>query len=120
MKYRILIADDANFMRMMLKNILTENGYAVVGEATNGREAVEKYFSCRPDLVLLDITMPEIDGLHALKEIKQMDPTAKIVMCSAMGQESIVVECIKSGAVDFVVKPFKADRILKTLNSILK
>lgn len=119
MAKNILICDDAAFMRMMIKNVLTKGGYNVAGEAENGAKAVEKYKELSPDLVLMDITMPNMDGLEALKAIKSKDPNANIVMCSAMGQESMVIDAIKSGAKDFIVKPFKPDRILKTVSSIV-
>ena len=114
----ILLADDAAFMRMMLKNILEKAGYTVVGEATNGREAIEKYKELHPDLVILDITMPEVDGIQGLKGIMDYDNSALAVMCSAMGQQSIVIEAIQSGAKDFIVKPFQADRVLECLNKL--
>ena len=119
MAKNILVCDDAAFMRMMIKDILTKNGYNIAGEAENGLKAVEKYNETKPDLVLMDITMPEMDGIQALKKIKEMDPNAKIVMCSAMGQEAMVIDAIKSGAKDFIVKPFKPDRILKAVKGIL-
>lgn len=115
---RILVVDDAMFMRMMLKDILSKNGYEVVGEAANGREAIEKYIELRPDLVLLDITMPEMDGLEALKKIKMIEPKAKIIMCSAMGQQNMVIEAIQNGAIDFVVKPFQQDRVIESLRKV--
>lgn len=116
---KILVVDDATFMRMMLKDILTKNGHTVVGEATNGREALEKYQEVNPDLVTMDITMPEIDGLQGLKNIKAVDPNARVVMCSAMGQQMMVIEAIQSGAKDFIVKPFQADRVLEAINKAL-
>ena len=116
---KILIVDDATFMRMMLKDILVKNGHTIVGEATNGREALEKYQEVNPDLVTMDITMPEIDGLQGLKNIKAVDPDAKVVMCSAMGQQMMVIEAIQSGAKDFIVKPFQADRVLEAINKAL-
>jgi len=119
MAKRVMVVDDASFMRMMIKDILIRNGYEVADEASNGMEAVEKYFEVKPDLVLMDITMPEMDGLQALKEIRKRDSNAQVVMCSAMGQEAMVVDAIRSGAVDFIVKPFQADRILQTLAKIL-
>ena len=119
MAKNILVCDDAAFMRMMIKDILTKNGYNIAGEAENGLKAVEKYNETKPDLVLMDITMPEMDGIQALKKIKEMDPNAKIVMCSAMGQEAMVIEAIQSGAKDFIVKPFKPERILSTVKKIL-
>jgi two-component system chemotaxis response regulator CheY len=115
MAKRILITDDALFMRVMLKNILVQNGYEVVGEAANGAESVEMYKQLRPDVVTMDITMPEMDGLAALKAIRAEDPSAKIVMCTAMGQKSMVVEAIQAGAKDFIVKPFQPERVLDAL-----
>lgn len=112
---RILIVDDAVFMRMMLKDILTKNGYEVVGEASNGKEAYDKYKELKPDIVTMDITMPEVDGLQALKNIKADFPEAKIIMCSAMGQQVMVVEAIQCGARDFIVKPFQADRVIEAI-----
>jgi two-component system chemotaxis response regulator CheY len=116
---KILIVDDAAFMRMMLKDILTKNGYEVVGEASDGNEAVSKFQELKPDLVTLDITMPNKDGIQALKDIKAIDPNALCVMCSAMGQQSMVIEAIQSGAKDFIVKPFQADRVLESINKVL-
>lgn len=116
---RVLIVDDAAFMRMMLKDILTKNGYDVAGEAANGLKAVELYKQERPDIVTMDITMPEMDGIQAVKEIKSFDPNAKIVMCSAMGQQAMVMEAIKSGAKDFIVKPFQPERVLEALKKVL-
>ncbi|MGB9792784.1 MAG: response regulator [Thermacetogeniaceae bacterium] len=116
---RILIVDDAAFMRMMLKDILTKNGYTVVGEAENGAVAVEKYKELRPDLVTMDITMPEKDGITAVKEIKAFDPNAKIIMCSAMGQQAMVIDAIQAGAKDFIVKPFQPERVLESVAKIL-
>ena len=111
----ILIVDDAQFMRMMVKDILTKGGYKVAGEAGNGKEAISKYQELQPDLVTLDITMPEMDGLAALKGIKEVDSGAKVIMCSAMGQQAMVVEAIQLGAKDFIVKPFQADRVLEAV-----
>lgn len=116
---KILLVDDAAFMRMMVKDALTKNGYTDLYEAADGVQAVEKYSEIHPDLVIMDITMPNMDGLEALKTIKSKDPNAVVVMCSAMGQEAMVIEAIKSGAKDFIVKPFKPDRILKTVTTIL-
>ena len=119
MAKNILICDDAAFMRMMIKDILTKNGYAVVGEAENGIKAVEKYNETKPDLVLMDITMPEMDGIQALKSIKAQDAGANVIMCSAMGQQAMVIEAIQSGAKDFIVKPFQADRVLEAVKKVL-
>ncbi len=115
----ILISDDAAFMRMMIKDILTKNGYDVVGEAENGAIAVEKYNELKPDLVIMDITMPEMDGIEAVKTIKGNDPDAKIIMCSAMGQQAMVIEAIQAGAKDFIVKPFQADRVLEAVKKVI-
>ncbi len=115
----ILIVDDAAFMRMMIKDILTKNGYAVVGEAENGVKALEKYNELKPDLVLMDITMPEKDGIQALKDIKASDPGAHVIMCSAMGQQAMVIESIQSGAKDFIVKPFQADRVIEAVKKVV-
>ena len=115
----VLIVDDAAFMRMMIKDILTKNGYDVAGEADNGLKAVERYKELTPDLVLMDITMPEMNGIDAVKNIKAIDPGAKIVMCSAMGQQAMVIESIQAGARDFIVKPFQADRVLEAVRKVL-
>lgn len=119
MAKRVLIVDDAAFMRMMIKDILSKNGYEVAGEADNGAKAVEKYKELTPDLVLMDITMPEMNGIDAVKNIKAMDPSAKIVMCSAMGQQAMVIESIQAGARDFIVKPFQADRVLEAVRKVV-
>ena len=119
MAKNILISDDAAFMRMMIKDILTKNGYNVVGEAENGAKAVEKYNELKPDLVLMDITMPEMDGIQALKAIKANDPGAMVIMCSAMGQQAMVIESIQAGAKDFIVKPFQADRVLEAVKKVV-
>jgi len=116
---RILIVDDAAFMRMMLKDILVKNGYIVAGEAENGLVAVTKYKELNPDLVTMDITMPEMDGISALKEIRKIDPHANVIMCSAMGQQAMVIDSIQAGAKDFIVKPFQPDRVLEAVNKIL-
>ncbi|AET70282.1 response regulator with CheY-like receiver, AAA-type ATPase, and DNA-binding domains [Desulfosporosinus orientis DSM 765] len=116
----IMIVDDAAFMRMMLKEILTKNGFDVVGEAENGAMALEKYKELQPNLTIMDITMPEMDGLQAVKEIRKFDSNARIIMCSAMGQQSMVIEAIQSGAKDFVVKPFQAERVVEAVTKALK
>ena len=115
----ILICDDAAFMRMMIKDILVKNGYNIAGEAENGVNAVEKYAETKPDLVLMDITMPEMDGIQALKKIKSTDPAASVIMCSAMGQQAMVIESIQAGARDFIVKPFQADRVLEAVKKVI-
>ena len=119
MAKKILLVDDAAFMRKMIKDTLSKNGYTELFEAVDGADAVEKFGEIGPDLVIMDITMPNKDGLETLKEIKGMDPGATIVMCSAMGQEAMVMDSIKSGAKDFIVKPFKPERILSTVKKIL-
>ncbi len=119
MAKNILVCDDAAFMRMMIKDILTKNGYNVAGEAENGMKAVEKYKELNPDLVLMDITMPEMDGIQALKEIKKLDAGALIIMCSAMGQQAMVIESIQAGAKDFIVKPFAADRVIEAVKKVV-
>ncbi len=119
MSKRVLVVDDASFMRMMVKEILTKNGYEVAGEAENGQKAIEKYNELTPDLVIMDITMPEVDGIEAVKRIKENDPDAKIVMCSAMGQQAMVIEAIQAGAKDFIVKPFQADRVLEAVKKVI-
>ena len=116
---KILIVDDAAFMRMMIKDILTKNGYEVAAEAENGQKAVEKYAEVRPNLVLMDITMPEMDGIQALKKIKEIDAGANVIMCSAMGQQAMVIEAIQSGAKDFIVKPFQAERVLEAVKKVV-
>jgi len=114
----VLIVDDAAFMRISIKNMLTKNGYDVVGEAENGLIAVEMYKELQPDIVTMDITMPEMTGLDALKEITKLDPSSKIVMVSAMGQEAMVRDAIVSGAKGFIVKPFKEDGIVAALKKL--
>ncbi len=119
MAKNILICDDAAFMRMMIKDILTKNGYNVVGEAENGVKAIDAYAEHNPDLVLMDITMPEMDGIDALKGIREKDPNACVIMCSAMGQQAMVIEAIQSGAKDFIVKPFQAERVLEAVKKVI-
>lgn len=116
---KILIADDAAFMRMMVKDSLSKNGYTDIVEAADGEIACNLYNSEKPDLVILDITMPNKTGIEALRDIKAADPSAKIIMCSAMGQEAMVVEAIKLGALDFIVKPFKPERIIQAVSKVL-
>ena len=119
MAKKILLVDDAAFMRKMIKDTLTKNGYTEVYEAVDGADAVAKFSELAPDLVVMDITMPNMDGLEALKTIRAKDGSANVVMCSAIGQESMVMDAVRSGAKDFIVKPFKPDRVLKTVTSIL-
>jgi two-component system chemotaxis response regulator CheY len=120
MTKRILIADDAAFMRRVLKDMLSKHGFEVVGEAQNGVEAVVKYKELKPDLVTLDITMPEKDGIQALKEIISFDKNAKIIMMSAMGQEAFVKEAVLNGAKDFIVKPFKEDMVIQRISNLFE
>ena len=115
---KVLIVDDAAIMRTMLKEILSKAGYEVVGEAANGREAITQYQTVKPDIVTLDITMPEMDGIQALKGIRSFDTNAKCVMCSAMGQQSMVIEAIQNGARDFIIKPFDVARVVQTINRV--
>ena len=119
MANKVLIVDDAVFMRMKLKDILEKNGYEVAGEAQKGQEAFDLYQSEKPDLVTMDITMPDVDGIQAVKMIKEFDSSAKVVMCSAMGQQGMVMDAIRAGAVDFIVKPFDTDRVIKALDKAL-
>ena len=116
---RVLVVDDAAFMRKMVSDALTKGGHEVVGEAGNGIEAIAQYQALQPEVMTLDITMPEKDGLAALKEIIAFDPGARIVMCSALGQESKVLESIKAGAKDFVVKPFQPDRVIEAVGKAM-
>jgi len=116
---KIVIADDAAFMRMMLRNILVQGGYEVVGEAENGIKAIAKYTELKPDLITLDITMPEMDGITAAKEILERDKKANVIMCSAMGQQAIVVEAIMAGAKDFIVKPFQSERVIEAIKKVI-
>lgn len=116
---KILVVDDAAFMRMMVKDSLTKNGYSNIVEAADGEIACQMYQSEKPDLVIMDITMPNKTGIEALRDMKKADPSAKVIMCSAMGQEAMVVEAIKLGALDFIVKPFKPDRIIQAVSKVL-
>ncbi|MCT8976701.1 response regulator [Clostridium sp. CX1] len=115
----VLVVDDAAFMRMMLKNMLIKNGFEVVAEAEDGEKAVEMYKQYKPDLVTMDITMPDMDGIEAVEQIKLVDSSAKIVMCSAMGQQAMVLNAIKAGAKDFIIKPFEEERVIASLKQIL-
>ena len=120
MPHRVLVVDDAMFMRAMIRDILVNSGaYEVVGEAANGGEAVEQYKAVRPDIVTMDIVMPQMDGIEATREVLKVDSKAKIVMCSALGQEALVIESIAAGAKDFIVKPFSAEKVLKVLDSVV-
>ena len=119
MSFTVLVCDDAIFMRTMISDILTQAGYEVVGEAETGAQAVEKYAELRPDLVTMDIVMPDMGGIDAVREIVQQDAGARILMCSAMGQQALVVEAIQAGAKDFVVKPFQPSRVLEAVQRVL-
>jgi len=116
---KVLIVDDAAFMRMLVKKILVQAGHQIVGEAGNGKEAVEKYKELKPDLVTMDIVMPEMDGISAVKEIMKIDPNAKIIMITAVGQEAKVMEALKSGAKGYIVKPFQAPKVIEEVNRVL-
>lgn len=116
---RVMIVDDAAFMRVSIRNILLKNGFEVAGEAENGAVAVQKYAELKPDIVTMDITMPEMDGLAALKTIRQQDPNAKVIMVSALGQEAMVRDAVIAGAKGFIVKPYKEDTIVETLRKIV-
>ncbi len=116
---QVLIVDDAAFMRMQLKNIFTNLGHEVIGEAENGQQAAQLYQELNPDIVSMDITMPEMNGVEATKEIKSHDPNATIIMCSAMGQQAMVIDAIQAGAKDFIVKPFQADRVIEAISKVI-
>ncbi len=116
---KVLIVDDAAFMRMMIRDILEKNGFEVVGEASNGIKAVEIYKKEKPDVVTMDITMPDMDGIEAVKQIKAFDQASRIIMCSAMGQQGMVMDAIRAGARDFIVKPFQADRVLEAIRKAI-
>ncbi|MDE7418003.1 MAG: response regulator [Lachnospiraceae bacterium] len=116
---RVLIVDDASFMRMTIKKMIEPEGYTVAGEAGNGVEAVQKYMELQPDVVMLDITMPEMNGVDALKRMKEYDPNARVIICSAMGQQAMVAQAIQNGAKDFIVKPFEKDRLIAALKRVL-
>jgi len=120
MAVRVLIVDDAIFMRKMLADILKKEGYGICGEAENGAQAVEKYKDLNPDLVTMDIIMPDMSGIDAVKEIIKFDPNAKIIMVSAMGHQTLVVEAIQAGAKDYVVKPFQPSRVLEAVQRVMK
>ncbi len=119
MPKRVLVTDDALFMRVTLRNILTKGGYEVVAEAVNGQDSVDKYREHKPDLVTMDITMPEMDGIAALKEIRAINPGAIVIMCTAMGQKGMVMEAVTAGAKDFIVKPFQPDKVLEAVQKLI-
>ncbi len=120
MKYKVLVCDDAEFMRTLIKDVLLKGGYEIAGEAENGLEAVEKYKALKPDLVTMDIVMPIKSGIDALKEIVAYDPKAKVVMCSALGQEILVMDAIEAGAKDFIVKPFTEENVLEVIGKVIE
>ncbi len=117
---RILLVDDAMIIRMILRKILTEAGFEIAGEASNGTEAIRKYQELRPDLVTMDITMPEMGGIKALKSIREIDPEAKVIICSAMGQKSLIIEAMEAGAVNFLAKPFDEEKVVETVRKTLQ
>jgi len=119
MSIRVLVVDDAIFMRSMIRDIFARFPFVIAGEAENGLEAIELYKKLRPDITTMDIVMPEVDGVTALKEIMRFDPQAKVIMCSALGQESLIAESIEAGAKDFIVKPFQPNKVLKVVRSVL-
>jgi len=116
---KVLVVDDAAFMRMLLKDMITKAGYEIVGEAANGKEAIEKYKELNPDIVAMDMIMPEMNGIEATKEIMRLDPNAKIIVCSAMGQQMMVIEAMQAGAKDFIVKPFRQDKVIEVLSKVV-
>ena len=119
MSIRVLVVDDAIFMRSMIRDIFARSPFVIAGEAENGQEAIEMYKELRPDVTTMDIVMPEVDGITALKEIIKLDAQAKVIMCSALGQESLIAESIEAGAKDFIVKPFQPNKVLKVVRSVL-
>ena len=118
MAIKILLADDLAFIKMVQKDVLEKKGFDVVGDASDGLEAIQKYRELHPDIVIMDITMPKMDGLNALKAIMTEDPAAKVIMCSALGQQQLIVDAIKIGAKDFIVKPFKPERIVSAIEKV--
>lgn len=120
MAKKILLVDDANIIKLMLRKILVEGGYEIAGEASTGEEAVKKYTELRPDLVTMDITMHGMGGINALKQIRAIDPNAKVIMCSAMGQKYLIMEAVKAGAVNFIMKPFEPDKVLEAVARAFK
>ena len=120
MKTRILIADDASFMRQMIREILEPEGFEIVAEASDGVEAVEQYEAVKPEIVTMDIVMPRRSGIDAVRDILERDPHAKVVMCSALGQETLVQESLEAGALDFIVKPFQPDAVVETLRRLIE
>jgi len=120
MNERIMLVDDAQVMRLVLSRILKGAGYEIAGEASTGKEAVQKYGKIKPDLVMMDITMPEMSGIDAVKEIKKIDPQARVIMCTAIGQKSFVIEALEAGALNYIVKPFDQEKVLTAVGATLK
>ncbi len=116
---KVLIVDDLAFIKLIIRDTLEKRGFEVAGEASNGIEAVELYMKLKPDIVLMDITMPRMDGIQALSKIMSFDPNAKIIMCSALGQQKLIIQAIQLGAKDFIVKPFKPERIIGAIKKVL-
>lgn len=116
----VLIVDDTLFMRASIRQMLEANGHSVAGEASNGVEAIEKYAAVKPDVILMDITMPDMDGLEALRRIKEIDPNAKVIMCTAMGQQAMVAKAVELGAQQFIVKPFQPDRLMAAIDNVCR
>ena len=116
----VLVVDDTLFMRASIRQMLEANGHSVAGEAANGVEAIEKYAAVKPDVILMDITMPDMDGLEALRRIKEMDPNAKVIMCTAMGQQAMVAKAVELGAQQFIVKPFQSDRLMAAIDTVCR
>lgn len=116
----VLIVDDTLFMRASIRQMLEANGHSVAGEASNGVEAIERYAAVKPDVILMDITMPDMDGLEALRRIKEMDPNAKVIMCTAMGQQAMVAKAVELGAQQFIVKPFQPDRLMAAIDTVCR
>lgn len=116
----VLVVDDTLFMRASIRQMLEANGHSVAGEASNGMEAIEKYAAVKPDVILMDITMPDMDGLEALRIIKEMDPNAKVIMCTAMGQQAMVAKAVELGAQQFIVKPFQPDRLMAAIDTVCR
>ncbi len=119
MSEKVLVVDDAAFMRMLLKDMITKAGYEIAGEAASGKEAIEKYRDLNPDVVTMDTMMPEMNGVEATKEIMRLNPNAKVIICSAMGQQVMVMEAMQAGARDFMVKPFRQDKVMETLSKVM-
>jgi len=116
---RVLLVDDLRFIKIIEKKILEENGHQIIGDAQNGREAIKLYMELKPDVVLMDITMPELNGIEALKEIIALDPHAKVIICSAISHEKSLYQAVKEGAKEYIIKPFSTERLISTINKVL-